>query len=205
MQIPLRYTLALVFVLPLLLLSGCFCGQFFRGSEDVASITISPANTSIQPGTTQQFSANGTFGTGGTGDVTSLTKWASSNPAIATIDPTGTAKGITYGTVTISGTCQCSTAQTSLSVGNQAVAISSIAVRPQNPTIAAGLTQQFVATATYSNGTISVITGSAQWTSSDNTIATVSNTGLATGVASGNATITAISATVSGSTTLTVQ
>ena len=186
MQIPSRDALkALVYVLPLLLLSGCFCGPFFPDPEDVASIAISPVNPSIQPGNVQQFSAKGTSGTGSTSDVTSLVKWSSSNPAIASIDNTGLAKGIANGTVSISGTYGCFTVQTSLSVGNQAVAINSTDVRPQNPTITAGLTQQLVATATYSNGTSSAIVGSAQWTSSDNTIATVSNTGLATGVASG--------------------
>jgi hypothetical protein len=100
-------------------------------------------------------------------------KLASSDPARASIDSSGLATGIAYGTVTISGTYECCTAKTSLSVGNQAVAISSIAVTQQNPTITVGHTQQFVAIASYSNDTHSVITNSAQWTSSDNTMATV--------------------------------
>jgi uncharacterized protein YjdB len=193
-----------VFVLPLLLLSSC-CGEFFRGSNDIVSITISPLNTTIQPATTQKFTATGTFGTGGMGDVTSQVTWTSSNSAIATIDSTGLANGVAYGTVTIGGTYQCCTAKTSLSVGSQTAAMSSIAVTPLNPTIAIGLTQQFVATATYSNGTHSVITNSAKWASSDDAIATVSLAGLATGLSSGNVAITAISGSITGSSTSTVQ
>src|SRR5271170_493292 len=49
-------------VLPLLPLTGCFCGQFFRGSDDVVAVAISPVNTSILPGATQKFTATGTFG-----------------------------------------------------------------------------------------------------------------------------------------------
>ena len=99
MRIPPRWALNnLISLFSLLLLVGC-C-QFFRGSDDVVSFTISPLNMSIQPGNTQKFSAAGTFGLGGTGDITSLVKWASSNPAHVTIDNTGLATAIAFGTVT---------------------------------------------------------------------------------------------------------
>jgi len=118
MQIPPRWALNnLVSFVSLLLLVGC-C-QFFRGSDDVVSFTISPLNMSIQPGNTQKFSATGTFGLGGTGDVTSLVKWTSSNPSRVTIDSTGLATAIAYGTVTISGTYECYRVETNLSVVNQ--------------------------------------------------------------------------------------
>ncbi len=197
---------ALGFVLLLVPLEGC-CGKYFRGSNDIVTFpTISPLNASIQPGTTQQFSATGTFATGGgTGDVTTQTTWTSSDPAIATINNAGLATGIAFGTVTISGNCQCYITRTSLSVSSQAVTITSIATTPANATIAIGGTQQFVATATYSDGASSVITSSAIWTSSDSTIATVSSGGLVTGLTSGNVTITASSGNITGFTTLTVQ
>jgi Bacterial Ig-like domain (group 2) len=127
MRIPLRGALSqLISLLSLLLLVGC-C-QFFRGSDDVVSFTISPLNMSIQPGSTQKFSAIGTFGLGGTGDITSRVKWTSSNPARVTIDSTGLATAVAYGTVTISGSYECYVAQTSVSVVNQTAAGSSIAV-----------------------------------------------------------------------------
>lgn len=193
-------------VVPLLPITGCFCGQFFRGSEDVVAMTISPTNSSILPGMTQNFSATGTFGgVGSTGDVTLLTTWTSSDPTIATIDHSGLATGIRFGAVTISGTCQCYLSQTNLTVSSQAVSLTSIAVTPANPTLQIGLTQQFTATGTYSNGTTSIITRSAIWTSSDSTVATVNSGGLATGVAAGNVTISATSGNVSGQPALTVQ
>jgi hypothetical protein len=134
MPIPSRYPLSdLIFLFSLLLIAGC-C-QFFRGPEDVVSISISPLNMSIQPGSTQQFSATGIFGTGGTGDITAHTKWSSSNPARVSINSTGLATAIAYGAVTIYATYECSGSDTSLSVVNQAAAPSSIAVTPQNPKI----------------------------------------------------------------------
>jgi hypothetical protein len=140
MRIPPRWALSnLISLFSLLLLVGC-C-QFFRGADDVVSFTISPLNMSIQPGNTQNFSATGTFGLGGTGDITSRVKWASSNPTRVTIDSAGLATAIAYGTVTISGTYECYTAETSLSVVNQTAAIGRIAITPQTPKITGDITQ----------------------------------------------------------------
>jgi uncharacterized protein YjdB len=192
-------------LLLLVALGGC-CGEFFRGSDDIVSpATISPLNASIQPGATQQFSAMGTFGDGNTVDVTSEVAWTSSNSAIAAISSTGLATGIAYGTATISGNCQCYITTTNLSVGSQTATITSVAVTPASAAIAIGNTQQFITTAANSNGTRSVITSAANWTSSDSTIATVSSGGLAAGVTSGSVAITASSGSVHGSTTLAVQ
>ena len=75
---------------------------------------------------------------------------------------------------------------------------------PANPTIAAGLTQQFTATGTYSDATTANLTGSVTWASSNTAAATINSSGLATGVAAGTSTISATLGAVSGSTTLTV-
>ena len=192
-------------VVLLTLITGCTCGEFFRDSKDVVGISISPTNTSIQPGTTQQFSATGTFPNGGTGDVTGQTSWTSSNRSVATIDASGLATGVGFGTTTISANCQCYEEGTNLSVSSQAASLTSIAVTPSNPAISVGGTQQFAAAGTYSNNSTSVITNSVTWTSSNTSIATNNSRGLATGISVGNVTITATSSSVSGNTTLTVQ
>lgn len=76
----------------------------------------------------------------------------------------------------------------------------SIAVTPQNPTLAKGETQQLTAIGTDSNNASASITREVNWTSSDITKATVSATGLVTGTGVGTVTITATSGSVSGST-----
>src|SRR5438477_12725760 len=68
--------------------------------------------------------------------------------------------------------------------GNAAT-VQSIAVTPANPSVAVGGTQQFTATATLSDGTTKDLSASATWTSSDMATATISTSGLATGVAAG--------------------
>ena len=81
----------------------------------------------------------------------------------------------------------------------------SIAVTAVNSSIAVGVTDQFTATGTYSNGTTQNLTSSVTWSSSSTAVATISSAGLATGVAAGSATIKATSGTISGSVTLTVN
>jgi uncharacterized protein YjdB len=196
-----KFTLA---VMPLLPITGC-CGKFFRGSKDITALTISPGNGSIQPDSTQQFTATGNYYDSTTGDVTPETTWTSSDPTIASINSEGLASGVRPGVTTISADCQCYINRTNLTISNSAATLSSIAVTPADSALQVGSTQQFTATGTYSNGTTSVVTSSATWTSSSNTIATVSSAGLAKGVSTGNVTITATANGVSGDTTLTVQ
>lgn len=185
----------------LLILAGC--SNFFIGPNDVASFTISPLNTSIKPAATQQYSASGVFGDGSTRDITSTVTWASSNPAIATIDANGLATAVAIGNTTITATDNSMKQSTTLTVSNKVV--SSITISPTNSTVLTGSTQQFTATATYSDNTTATVTTSATWTSSNTAAATINSSGLATGVAAGTATITATFSGVTASTTLTVQ
>jgi len=81
----------------------------------------------------------------------------------------------------------------------------SIAVTPTTASVPEGMTRQFKATGTYGDGTTRDITHSVTWTSSATSIATVNSAGLVTGMAAGGpVTLTAMRATLSGSTQLTV-
>jgi uncharacterized protein YjdB len=82
--------------------------------------------------------------------------------------------------------------------------LQTITVAPQTPSIQQGKTQQMSATGTFNDGSTKDLTGKASWSSSDSATASVSTTGLVTGNALGTATITATSATISGSTTVTI-
>jgi hypothetical protein len=88
--------------------------------------------------------------------------------------------------------------------GSPTATLISIAVTPTNPSIPVGVTKQFTATGTYSDGTIHDISTQVTWNSPSPSVATVNSSGLATALATGTATITATSGTISGSTTLTV-
>jgi hypothetical protein len=70
--------------------------------------------------------------------------------------------------------------------------------------LTAGGTQQFTATATYSDGPTANITSNVIWASSNTSVLTINSAGLATGVGAGTATITATQSGVTGTTTLTI-
>jgi hypothetical protein len=86
--------------------------------------------------------------------------------------------------------------------------LSSIAVTPPLPSISLTSTEQFSAMGTYSDGSKKDLTSSATWSSTPTaavTVATISTTGLASGVHSGTTMIAAALGTINGSTTLTVD
>ncbi|MFZ1133791.1 MAG: Ig-like domain-containing protein [Candidatus Korobacteraceae bacterium] len=171
----------------------------------LTAITVTPANPAIALGTTQptqQFAATGTYSDGSTKVLTSTANWISSNPAVATVNTTGLATGMTAGTTTISATSGTITGSTVLTV-NPAPLVS-IAVTPATATVAPSGTQQYTAMGTYADGSTQNITLSVTWSASAGTI---SQSGLAntTGVTPGSTvTIMAAQGNISGTATLTI-
>ncbi len=177
----------------------------------LTSIAVTPATPTSILGQSRQFTATGTYSDNSTQDITTSVTWTSGTPAHATISNAGGSKGlastVAVGTSTITATLGAVSGNTVFTVS--AATLVSIAVTPATPTIAKGLTQQFVATGTYNDSSTQVITSSVTWTSSDTAVSTISNAGgsqgLATGLDVGNATITATSGAVSGTAALTVS
>lgn len=170
--------------------------------QSSVSITVTPANSSIAQGATQQFTATGTYSDGSTQNLTSTATWSSSNTSVATISSTGLASGVGAGNSTIQAASGSVTGSTTLTVA--APMLSSIAVTPANPSIAEGARQQFTATGRYSDGSTQNLTNAVTWHSSNTSVAKISSHGLATAGEEGTSTIRATQGTVSGSTVLTV-
>ncbi len=82
--------------------------------------------------------------------------------------------------------------------------LTSIDVTPASASVAANANQPFTATGHYSNGTTQDVSASAQWTSSNTSIASIDATGMAKGLKNGAVTITANISSVQGSANLTV-
>ena len=104
---------------------------------------------------------------------------------------------------TMSGTYSNPT-QSGIWRATRSAPLAAISVTPANASMAVGGTRQFAATGTYSDGTTNDLTAHVTWNSSNTSIATINNGGLATGVAQGTSTISATLGSISGSTTLTV-
>ena len=187
------------------------------GSENVqvnpavlVSIAVSPDSASIPLGTTQQFTAVGTYSDASTQDVTASVHWASSDSTVATISVAPTTAGLATttgtGTATISATSGSVSTTANLTV--TPAALVSIAVTPAAPSIALGQSQRFIATGTYTDRSTKDITTNVTWSTSNALVAVVSNTtgsnGQATSSGQGTATIKATMGSVAGSATLTV-
>jgi plastocyanin len=175
------------------------------------SVAVTPPNPTVPKGTTEQFTATGTYSDTTTQDLTTQVTWASATPSVATISNAsgshGLATGVATGTSTISATLGGVTGSTVLTVS--AALLQSIAVTPANPTAPKGTTKQFTATGTYSDNSTQDVTTQVTWASATPSVATISNAssshGLATAVATGTSTISATLGGITGSTVLTVS
>ncbi|HWP38444.1 MAG TPA: Ig-like domain-containing protein, partial [Gemmatimonadales bacterium] len=131
-----------------------------------------------------------------------LITWSSSVIAVATVDSTGLATAAGDGTTTITAAADGVSGTASLTV-SRVVAV--VAVAPAAARLTgAGATQQFTASAFDSSG--ASLTGRTfTWSASPPGVATVDSTGLATAVARGTTTISALAGEVSGTAELTVD
>ncbi len=173
------------------------------------SIAVTPASVSLGLLGTQQFAATGTYSDGSTQDVTSSVTWTSATPTVVSITTAGLAQVLAYNagiSITASETNAAGTLITSpaATVLAPPPTLLSITVTPPTISLAAGYTQQYTATGTYSDGSTQNLTSTATWASSTPAFATITAGGLASSLAIGTTTISATSGTVVGSTTLTV-
>ena len=82
----------------------------------LSSIAVTPANVSIAPGSTQQFTATGKYSDGSTQNLTNKVTWSSSALAVATISNYGLASSVGTGSTTIQAGLNSITGSTTLTV-----------------------------------------------------------------------------------------
>jgi uncharacterized protein YjdB len=171
----------------------------------VTTVTVSPASASVAVGATSVLQAtvkdqNGNAMTGQT--VT----WATNNAAAATVSSTGVVTGVAAGSATI-------TAGSSGVSGTSAITVTAgpppppvvttVTVAPTSASVVAGATTTLQATVKDQNG--NAMTGqTVTWSTNNAAAATVSSSGVVTGVAAGSATITATSSGKIGTSSITV-
>jgi len=83
--------------------------------------------------------------------------------------------------------------------------LSSLSVSPASATIQMNKTQQFTATAKYSDGTTADVSSEVTWSVASTSIASITSSGLATGKASGSTSVTASMSGVNSAATLDVE
>ena len=89
----------------------------------LTSMAVTPANPTNRVGTTQQFTATGTYSDGSTQNLSSQATWTSSSTAVATINVSGVATGVTAGITTISAALGSVSGNTTLTIQPPPLAI----------------------------------------------------------------------------------
>jgi alpha-tubulin suppressor-like RCC1 family protein len=172
------------------------------GRGKVHAIAVTPEDPFIGVDDTQQFEATVTNVDGEEMDRT--VQWSSPDDAVATIDNNGLATGVALGQATIEARVGSVRGYADLTVGLAAPVVTTITVSPANAIIEEGSTVQF--TASVFDQYEAIMDGqTVEWTSTDATVASVSSSGVATGVSTGGVTIVAGIGEIGGSAGLTVR
>jgi hypothetical protein len=157
----------------------------------LSSIVVTPPTASKPIGLTQNFVATGYYSDSSNHDISASATWTSGSPGVATVVSPGLATGVTAGTAIITAAFGGKSGFATLTIEPATLVSITIAVTPNPASVPIGLTQQFVATGTYSNGHSYDISNAVIWTSSATGVATVVSPGIATGLSVGTTTITA--------------
>src|SRR5512133_620386 len=181
-----------------------------EGKSDISAVTVTqapvatvavvpnPLQMSVSQNTQLSAVARDANGTVLTGRPVT---WSSSNTSVATVSPQGVLTAVAAGTTTITATSEGKSGTSAVTISN--FAVGSVSVQPTPSTIVQNTSLQL--TAVIRDVTGATTTDRVVASSSRNvTVATVSSTGVVSGLAAGTATITATSEGQSGTATVTV-
>ncbi|MEO8201513.1 MAG: Ig-like domain-containing protein [Gemmatimonadota bacterium] len=168
---------------------------------DPASIVISPSPVTLVFGDSTQLSAVVRDIAGDTLSGQSVS-WSSSDQGVAVVSPTGLVTSVTVGTAIITASHGGITTTDTVTVNP--IPVASVAVSPQALHLGVGSEVQLSAVPEDSHGH-AVLNRPITWSSSDSSVATVSSTGLVTGVAPGNVSIVAQSDSGNGASNIIVD
>lgn len=186
----------------------------FLGYEKNTTITVTDAELTalgvtsqvdaFAKGKTTQLTATGTYTDSSTVNLTNSVNWNSDDTSVVTIDSAGVASALQVGSANIVASLSGITSNSKHLTVNVAE-LDSITITPSTSEIIEAQTTSFTAAGTYSDSTQSDITNSVLWSSNDTSIASIDNSGTATGIAPGSVTITATLDSISGTAILDVS
>jgi hypothetical protein len=195
------------------LLSGCgWSGDATRPNDitPLTSITITAKYTTIAQGTSVKLTATGNYSGYFTHDISDQVVWSSNAPTMAdfvTSANPNRVSGLAPGSAVLTATLGGVSGTFNLTVSP--ATISFLNISTATPTLPTGNTTQFAANGKFTDGSTQDITFDSNWSSSDTTVATISNApddskGLTQAIAVGTTTITATFGGISKTEILTV-
>jgi hypothetical protein len=181
-------------LLVVLAFTGCETTAPEYADEALFSISLAPVTLAV--GETVQL----------TDPSTKKTNWRSSDSNVATVTSTGLVTGMAGGRALIearSAGTRWVTEVTVESLSTGSGSVVSVSVTPSSASVAPGGTVQLAATARDANG--NTVTGvTFTWSSTNTAVATVSSSGVVTGVSGGSAEVRATTSGETGSASVTV-
>jgi uncharacterized protein YjdB len=169
--------------------------------KPVSAVIISPGQTSVTVGQTTQLGAQVTDDQGNVLPNRPIS-FTSETPAVATVSTSGLVTGVAPGQTTITATSEGKSGTATVTV--TPIPVATVEITPSQPNVTVGQTVQLGATPKAANG--QVLTGrTLQWSSGAPSVASVSATGLVTGLAQGTAIVFVSVEGVISSATVTVR
>lgn len=170
-------------------------------SIPVSRVVVTPSTSSVFVGqsttlTSQALSATGQPLTG------RAVSWSSGTPAVATVNSAGVVTGVSVGSTVVLASIDGVVGSANVAV--LPIPVATVTVSPATATVDIGKTMQLSAVARDASG--NTLSGRfIAWTSNQASVATVTGTGLVTGVSTGTAIISATSEGKVGTATVTIQ
>jgi trimeric autotransporter adhesin len=148
-------------------------------------IRLTPATATIQVDGTQMFTVFLDYSDGTTQQLVAGVTLTSSNGSVASVPGGGRGggpggllvTGVGPGTATITANYATGNMTDTAQITVSEKTVKGLYITPPTASVKVGGTQQFQAFVTYDDGTSAQITGSASWTTSDGSLATISNAG----------------------------
>ena len=173
---------------------------------ELVRIEITPATANMVVMGQQQFTATAYYSDGTQNDITRsrLTTWNTTSSNIVSVNSFGLAAANSMGSAVISArdtnsNISSNDSNSSATINVMVATLTSIDITPTSTVVPAGVSTQFTAVGSYNNGASANISAAVTWSSSDNAVASVSNTqgsrGQVTSVSAGGAIISATEST----------
>jgi uncharacterized protein YjdB len=166
------------------------------------TVTVAPNQVGLTVGSRKQLAATVLDADGQTVQSPHVS-WSTSNQSVATVSGTGEVEARAAGSATITAHSGEQSGTSSVTVTATPPVVASVRVAPPSVTVERGRTVQLTATVHDAAGN-PLSDRAVSWASSNTSAATVSSSGLVTGVAAGGASVTATSDSKTGSSTITV-
>ncbi len=181
-----------------------FAGASGTGGDSeptLLAVEVTPGARSVAVGTEALLVATARFADGSTANVSARAVWVSSAPTVVSV-AAGTVTGVAPGNAIVSATLENVTGSSSITVPTATVV--SLDVTPSTAAVGIQGNVAFRAVVTLSDASTQDVTETADWSSSDPSIATVSG-GVAVGLRPGTVTLGAAAGGRYGQATLTVS